>query len=393
MKVTGRRKCLSVARLVMVSAMLGLPATMDSTPAGSAAYYKMKQVQVIDPAGLGRPTPAAALMIPTDWQFKSDVRWANRGCFTDLAAVTFRAQSPDDRLVIEAFPSFSWQFVSDPAVQRFLTMENRDGAKYGLKPCPVVPPVPAADVLRKKVLPEVRPGKEIVSIDPVPDLDQFMKDRGRSVEEQSARAGHPVRFRTDSARARLKYDLDGQPVEEWVMAVSVAQASAISTGSATVQGVDCRAIMLFAMRAPQGQLEANETLFRMIRTSLKWEPQWQRQYLDAVTQLSNAQQMQRKRRADLWRQFQQNEINTIQSVMANQQAGANQAMLGADQITRGVETYRNPATGATYELSNLYGHAWMNGNNEYILSDDPNFNPQGALSGSWTSLEHVRPNP
>jgi len=86
-----------------------------------------------------------------------------------------------------------------------------------------------------------------------------MKDRGRSVEEQSARAGHPVRFRADSAHARLKYDLDGQLVKEWVMAVSVVQGSAISTGSGTVQGVDCRAIMLFAMRAPQGQLDANES--------------------------------------------------------------------------------------------------------------------------------------
>jgi len=79
--------------------------------------------------------------------------------------------------------------------------------------------------------------------------------------------------------------------------------------------------------------------------------------------------------------------------MANRQAGANQAVWGADQITRGVETYRNPATGATYELSNQYGHAWVNGNNEYVLSDDPNFNPQGALNGRWTALEHVQHNP
>ena len=147
------------------------------------------------------------------------------------------------------------------------------------------------------------------------------------------------------------------------------------------------------MRAPQGQLEANEKLFQMIRASLRPEPEWQRQYLDAVTKLSAAQQAQRRQRDQVIRQFQQNEIATIQSVVANHQQGADQAFAGSDQIIRGIESYRNPSTGATYEFSNLYGHAWMNGNNEYVLSEDPNFNPQSVLHGSWTPLEHVQATP
>ena len=42
------------------------------------------------------------------------------------------------------------------------------------------------------------------------------------------------------------------------------------------------------------------------------------------------------------------------------------------------------------ELSNLYDHAWLNGSNEYVMSDDPNFNPNGNLSGSWNQLQAVR---
>jgi hypothetical protein len=38
-------------------------------------------------------------------------------------------------------------------------------------------------------------------------------------------------------------------------------------------------------------------------------------------------------------------------------------------------------------------HAWLNGSNEYVMSDDPNFNPNGTLGGSWTALEVVRPQP
>jgi len=50
-------------------------------------------------------------------------------------------------------------------------------------------------------------------------------------------------------------------------------------------------------------------------------------------------------------------------------------------------------TDATFELSNQYDHAWLNGNNEYVMNDDPNFNPNGQLNGNWTSLQPVRPQP
>jgi len=45
------------------------------------------------------------------------------------------------------------------------------------------------------------------------------------------------------------------------------------------------------------------------------------------------------------------------------------------------------------ELSLQYDHAWLNGANEYVMSDDPNFNPNAELSGSWSQLEPVRPSP
>jgi hypothetical protein len=31
--------------------------------------------------------------------------------------------------------------------------------------------------------------------------------------------------------------------------------------------------------------------------------------------------------------------------------------------------------------------------NEYVMSDDPNFNPNGKVNGNWTSLQPVRPQP
>jgi hypothetical protein len=387
--------CAIGTAVVVVSAALVSLAESDTKTAGAHEYFRMKHVQVIDQSGFEKPIPAADLLIPTDWKFESKVQWGNRGCFTDIAAVSFRAQSPDGRLVIEAFPSFSWQFSQNQAVQKYLMMENQAGAKVGLKPCPVNAPVPAEDVLRKVLVPRIRPGKEIASVEPIPELNQAMNGRTGSLEQQAQRGGQQVQLRADAARARLKYDIEGQAVEEWITAVSFAQATAISTGASTTQGIDCRAVMLFAMRAPQGRLDENEKLFRTIRDSVRSEPDWMRQYLGMANKLSQAQQSQRQIRAEIIRQFQQHEIEVIQGVVANQQRGADQAAVGADRLTRGVEPYRDPATGRTYELSYLYGHAWVNGNNndEVVLSDDPNFNPASVFNGNWSPLQHVQPTP
>jgi hypothetical protein len=61
--------------------------------------------------------------------------------------------------------------------------------------------------------------------------------------------------------------------------------------------------------------------------------------------------------------------------------------------TRLIEFGRFAATGGRFELSNQYDHAWLNGANEYVMSDDPNFNPNGKLNGNWNQLDVVRPQP
>ncbi len=39
------------------------------------------------------------------------------------------------------------------------------------------------------------------------------------------------------------------------------------------------------------------------------------------------------------------------------------------------------------ELPSGYGHAWANGNGEYVVTDNPNFNPNVELKGDWQELE------
>ena len=377
-----RARALAIAALAIPSV-----AAIDGAP---PRYFHMKAVQVIDKAGFAKPIPAMDLLIPAGWTFDGKVEWANRGCFDDFAAISFHMQSPDGKIIIEGYPSFTWQFVDNPSVQRYLIAENQQGMKVGLKPCPVIQPQPAANVLTKVIVPHLRPGKTIAAMETSADLDQFIKNRTADVQ---GREGQSAQLHADEARARLKYDADGAPVEEWISAVSMSQISPSGDGRGG-RRYDNKAIMIMSMRAPAGQLEANERLLAAVRGSIHLQPDWERQYLGMVNQLNTGQQQQRAARDEIIRQFQQQEIAAIQGVIANQQQGSNQAVHAESQYLRGVETYRDPSTGKQYELDNKYGNAWMNSNgSDVILSEDPNLNPSSVQQGSWTPMQHVQASP
>jgi hypothetical protein len=82
---------------------------------------------------------------------------------------------------------------------------------------------------------------------------------------------------------------------------------------------------------------------------------------------------------------------TYQQMSANAQRVSDIGFHANEQNLRDVRTYRDPSTGQTMELSNQYDHAWLNGANQYIMSDDPNFNPNSALPGHWDQLQPVQP--
>ena len=84
---------------------------------------------------------------------------------------------------------------------------------------------------------------------------------------------------------------------------------------------------------------------------------------------------------------------TYQQMSTNAQRVSDIGFHANEQNLRDVQTYRDPSTGRTMELSNQYNHAWLNvlRNNQYIMSDDPNFDPNAALPGTWNQLQPVQP--
>jgi len=355
-------------------------------PSTSEHYLVMKRVQIADP---GNNVPAAVdVMIPTTWQLKGSIGVMSGmgGCFADLESVSIHAQSADGSLVFESMPDFTFQYADDPNTVRTMTQEGQAFAKGNLKACPVVAPQRAADFLQKQLIPKFYAAKRVISVDPYPDFNQLLRQRLGLPLKDTASQG-PVR--TDAARARLEYDRDGRTFEQWVTVAEWMHLYPAGRGSV----YDGHAIMMMSFSAPKGQLDSNEKLFKLMAFNITHEPDWDTKINKMIAILYRQQQVEEAKRSQMIAQLQQHVADTINEVTANSMRGANQAAFGADQNIRGVQTFRNPQTGATFELSNLHDHAWLNGTNEYLMSDDPNFNPNGQLNGNWTSLQPVRAQP
>jgi Cysteine rich repeat len=357
-----------------------------SASAGAAgSYLVMKKVQVTGPGpDAAHPTvPAYDLMIPSSWKIQGGVTFGGSpsGCFSDIYAINLKATSADGATVFAAAPDYSWQYADDPSVLQSLNDPNRRALGVGGKPCPVAKPMKAEDYIRQNILKLYPSGTTVVSVAPFPELNEIVRKR----EGLPPGNGSTGATRTEAVRVRLAYQQDGKDVEAWVAVVIVVNIYPAGRGSF----YDSHATSLIAFAAPKGKLDASDRLFQVITSSIQPEPQWVSYTGGMLSKLYQAQAQKVATMNKMWADFYSKEAQTINGETANAMQGANASAFQEDQNIRGVQTFRDPTTGKTQELSNLYDHAWQNGSNGYIMSNDAGFNPNEHVSGDWSELQPV----
>jgi hypothetical protein len=347
----------------------------------------MKKVQIMGPGpDAAHPTvPAFDLMIPSAWNIKGGVTFGGSpsGCYADIFAINLQAMSADESTAFAAGPDFSWQYADDPSVLKSLNDPNRRALGVGGKPCPVAKPMTAEDYIRQNILKLYPSGTKVVSVAPFPELNEIVRKR-QGLPPGNSNTGST---RTEAVRVRLAYQKEGKDLEDWVAVGIVVNIYPAGNGSF----YDSHATSLVAFSAPRGQLDGNDKLFQVIVGSIQPEPQWVKYSGGVLSKLYQAQAQKVATMNQMWSQFYMHAAQTINGVTANAMRGADASTFHADQNIRGVQTFVDPATGKTQELSNLYDHAWQNGSNEYIMSNDANFNPNEHLSGDWSQLQAVNP--
>ena len=357
--------------------------------AGSGSYLLLKKAQILvnDPDYDKTPSPGIELLIPSDWDFKGAVRMfsGRTGCYSEAFSVFWEATSKDGLSKFQGTPNYAWQYSDDPQELRKLTDNNRR-THTGNKTndlCPVSKPLNAEQYFRQFVLSGLQPAMTVVSVEPYPVLEQIVRQRNGLPPADSGSGG----ARVDAIRVRMAFQKDDKPMELWYSVALVTQAYRVGQGYL----YDLHAVGQVALGAPKGELDAKDKLFKVVIGSIQPLPRyiaftnkWIASYYQTQARKEAAMD---KIQADLDNFITQ----TYQHMSANAQRVSDIGFHATDQNLRDVQTYRDPSTGRTMELSNQYGHAWLNGANQYVMSDDPNFNPNSALSGSWNELQPVQP--
>ena len=357
--------------------------------AAPESYLRLKKalISYVTDAQHPEPQPGVELLIPATWEFNGGIRMygGKEGCFCDSFSVLWEAKSEDGLTIIQGVPNYSWQYSDDPQELHNLTDPNRR-THTGNKTndiCPVSKPLSAEQYFRQIVLNDLKPQMTVASVEPFPALDQLVRQRNGLPPTGDRNGG----ARIDAIRLRLEFQKDGKPMEAWYAVALVTQIYRVGRGSL----YDMHAAGQMIMGAPKGQLDANDKLFKVVMSSIQPTPQYSaysNKWIANYYQIqANKEAAMDKIQADLDSFITQ----TYMHMSANAQRVSDQGFRATDQNLRDVQTYRDPATGRKFELSNQYGHAWLNGADQYVMSDDPNFNPNAQLSGSWNQLQPVPP--
>jgi hypothetical protein len=364
--------------------------------AADPGYLRLKRVEIVDRHGFEKPMTAMSMLVPVGWSFDGQIHYAQKiGDPADLVRLTFRTASPDGRLAIEMFPGWSWAWADDPVMRQAMQNQAAMRAQMGGARAELGPPMSARDFLTRVAVPRLRPGAKVLGLEPIPDVDAGLQEQVKQAQALAASAGAQMRLRADHARARLELPARKPPGEEWLTAVVFTRATAMPTlhpggqmGQSAVY--QCSAESLFGMRAPPGELSANEKLYRTVLSTVRVDPTWQARVSQVQASMAASNVQSAADRSKIIAKSGEDTSRIIREGYENRQRSQDRTAERWSDAMRGVQNFRNPTTGEDVKLSNEYAHAWVSGNGEYVMSDSSSFKPGQVLQGSWTELQPVR---
>ncbi len=364
-------------------------ATPSADPQGHS--YRMKLAKVVDAQGFGQPITSLSLLIPVDWQSQGATTWNIKDSCNTIRTHLI-ATGPDSR-GFENFPAYNWVWADDP---KFLQSTFAQKARMGTHACDVMPPMSAQDYLRRNVS-RIRPNAQLVGYEPAPKLLEKLQQQAQESEQAARQYNLKKQVKADAARARVRYNLDGKPVEEWIFAGIVVTGTLSPTlNLQTNQQVqtwsyNCVAYT-GAQHAPTGQLDASAKLFDLIGSTFRNNPEWQAKISQNALAMQQIELKGIRDRSAIVAKSAEDTRNTQRQMYENRQKSQDDISTQRSQTMRGVESYQNPTTGEKVELDNTYGHAWVNNQGVYLLSDQAGFDPNSlpGNTANWTALQQVK---
>ncbi len=344
------------------------------TEAGKDGSLRLKKYAYIDHQGIG--IEAFSLLIPADWNVRGGITWTldNPGM---PAVGHITVSSPDGKEAFDVFPNQAMFWTNN---QMLLTMFPVGARYFGAEVRPVVDPLTA---LTQIVLPRFRrnvSGLRVVSQKNLPELARAL-----------AAAPQPgVQTFAQGAKIRVEYGSGGIAIEEEIFAVVEGFSFAFQTMQGMVTNTNWFVDYIFSFKAEKGHLDSKASLFKAMAQSFRVNPQWFNKYNQTVNYLIQAQIKQIHSIGELSRIISRTSNEISDTMMKSYEEGQrvhDRISENFSEYIRGTEHYINPLDGREVELPGNYNHVWANAGGEYILTDNPNYNPNVGSNINWQEIQ------
>jgi hypothetical protein len=366
-------------------------ATAKSAPVKSAPATKTKfrPYDVNDPK---QGLVVSRLAVPQGWKTSSRVTW-NYGDFYMPVRTSARLESPDGSSWIEFFPAefFLWL---DPAHDR--APIGRGGIGGIHDPNITLP----AALVRYVIGPNRAHMKNlrVLGYRPVKNLPAAFP---KAYDPKQPLQGEGICM-------RVSYQLNGSPVDEEFYGFMTQTQVLTAPGPAHIHEYHRLLLMAHSMGAKSGKLESVRPLLGFVATSLEPNPAWQQRLAEVKKQQGQYyDRIQAYNRREVQAAGQRSRQLTAQSNQFMAQIDANLAASRAqqahasfsssstedfykraddfDQNIRGTE-HMVDQNGEVSDQSNAYNYHWTDGYGTYVHSNDPNFDPNRYLTGSYEQM-------
>lgn len=367
-------------RLMLLVSMLFLCryASSQKSAAGtkvSANLLRFKNYSYVDQQGTG--IEAFSFLMPSDWKFEGGMQWIlDNPAMPSVTA--FRVLNPKGDEQFEVFPNHCFFWSTNLQLLRMFP----PGSKYFGSI--VKRPVSAQNALRNIILSEQRNGfsdMKVIKDESVPELPKAL---GAGKQAQGIGTSGAT-----GAKLRVIYTRDGITMEEEFYAVvesfSFPVQSMYGTSYNTIWYID----YIFSFKAEKGKLESNTKIFQTITSSFKINPHWYAKYSNVIEYMAQQKINQIKSVGEFSRMLSRMSDQVSEEKMQQFKARGDvydEVSQKFSDNTLGIDRYINPHEEKEVELPSGYNHAWCNNNGEYILSDDPNFNPNEGSNLHWESM-------
>ena len=339
---------------------------------------------------------AETMTIPASWKMDGTIMTAP--C-TTLPWPVYRAYSADGLTEIRQYPALGWHW-------------NAHGS-FNQGGCLTMQAPMSASAFLQHFLTTLGGGVNVVGTMPVTPAFSQWAQHFADVQNQNSQniTFVPAQFHVsaDTAALHIQTHNGSFIIDQRLRAVVICT---IYPNPGALQGGTCWG-RVDNLRAPQNQLDALDTYVDNNNLPKPADnPQWDQAVLARVRQqgqqalaaMNNLQAQQRATMQAMSNQFMQTMQQNFQNFQASQQSRFNnfQANMAAQQQAQSnaasdwvdfaldQQTVASP-TGSTMKVSNQYSQTWSNGS-QWFQTNDPNVNPNGTLTGTWTQQTQVHGN-